>query len=167
MPRGRTRTVTDPTPPLVPGMRPAAPSELSEPEQAIWRKITARLPADYFTAENDALLVQLCRHIRHCDELAKEIAAVRAEMEAVRVGSDTAATRAKAEATLRASWLTLLRAHVLQSRNVGTLSTKLRLTQFSRYMRDAESAAIAARNSPTAPEPWTDWGNDDDGGRKQ
>jgi len=44
------------------------------------------------------------------------------------------------------------------------LSQKLRLTKLSQYTRDAESAAIAARSTPTGPMmPWEDW----PGGRKQ
>jgi hypothetical protein len=164
--RTRGRTVTDPAPPLIPGERPSPPPELTPPEGDAWRRITGRLPGDYFSAETVPMLKELCRHCCRADELAQEIEAVRAEMQAVAVGSDTTATRAKAEAALRASWLTLLRAHGYQSERVGNLSTKLRLTKFSRYMRDAESAAIAARNAPAGPKPWEDWGDGKGGGNR-
>ena len=44
--------------------------------------------------------------------------------------------------------LALMRSHSLQSRRMASLATKLRLSQLSRYTRDAEGATIAARNAP-------------------
>jgi hypothetical protein len=56
----------------------------------------------------------------------------------------------------RAHLFSLMRLHKLQSDAIGRLSQKLRLTKLSQYTRDAESAAIAARNG-AGPRPWTDW----------
>jgi hypothetical protein len=136
MPAGRFKTVTDPTAPVIPGKRPPPPDDLTAEQQAIWSSITGRLPADWFNAENYPLLRELARHVDYSNWLAGAIEKVRAtapdDLEGLR---------------------TLLRAHALQSERIAILSTKLKLTQRSRYTRDGEAAAIASRD---APKPWLD-----------
>jgi hypothetical protein len=140
MASGRHRTVTATVPPLIPGQRPAAPAELSGPQQAQWDSIVARLPAGWITDENAPLLKELCRHISFADDLAHDIEHQRAS-----------------EKPNQRTLLALLRAHGHQTQRLASLATKLRLTQFSRYTRDAEGAAIGARNA--GKHPWDDWGN--------
>jgi hypothetical protein len=141
MAAGRHRTVTSTDAPLIPGQKMPAPSGLSAPQQAQWEAIVARLPTGWITNENAPLLKELCRHVSFAEELAHDIGAARAA--------------GVASKELRA----LLRAHGYQTTRVASLSGKLRLTQLSRYTRDAEGAAIAARSAPTARKPWTDWGD--------
>jgi hypothetical protein len=73
--------------PWVPGERPPPPPELGAVEIESWRSITARLPADFFTAENKPMLKELCRHVRYADELAGDLQAVRATIAEVAAGS--------------------------------------------------------------------------------
>jgi hypothetical protein len=140
---GRSRTITDPSPPQIPGQRMPAPSELTDPQRAQWEAVVARLPTGWITNENAPLLKELCRHISFADELARDIELARA--------SDKPADR---KIVLR-----LMREHGYQTARVASLSTKLRLTHLSRFTRSAESAAIASRNSPSARPPWDDWGH--------
>jgi hypothetical protein len=167
MPRGRTRTVTSATPPLIPGAKLPAPVELSPEQAAVWDRIVGSLPSGWITGGSEPLMKELCRHIDFGDRLSRDIEAARSALTAL--ASEPAAD-AKAEArkaTLcrkaRAHLMSLMRAHLLQTGAIARLSQKLRLTKLSQYTRDAESAAIAARNAPTVPEPWNDW----PGGRRQ
>jgi hypothetical protein len=170
MGRGRTRSVTSATPPMIPGAKLPAPPELSAAQAAIWDRIVNSLPAGWITTSNAPLMTELARHISFADQLAGDIEAARAELAAAVavIADDVKAQKAKAARCrqARALLLSLTRAHLLQSGAVARLSQKLRLTKFSQYTRSAESAAIAARNASTAPEPWNDWrgGN---GGREQ
>jgi len=163
MPRGRTRTVTAIAPPLIPGQRMPAPPELSAEQAAIWDRIITPLPQGWITNGSAPLLKELARHIDFGDRLSRDIEAARSELAAL---VSEAADDAKAEARkatrcrkARAHLLSLMRAHLLQSGAIARLSQKLRLTKLSQYTRSAESAAIAARNAPTVPEPWSDWGD--------
>jgi hypothetical protein len=138
---GRSRTVTATAPPLIPGTKLPPPPELSPAQALVWDRIIAPLPVGWISAENAHLLKELCRHAVYADNLCREIEAARASPDAK-----------------PATVLALMRAHVLQSRCMATLATKLRLTKASRYVRDAEAAAIASRNSPAgAVMPWNDW----------
>jgi hypothetical protein len=167
MPRGRSRTVTATARPLIPGEKLPPPAELSPAQALVWRRIIDPLPTGWITAENSFLLVALCRHVDHCDRLAIDIEAARSE--AASAASEASAAESvnarKAAETRRrraqSRELALLRLHVLESSAVARLSQKLRLTKLSRYTRDAEGAAIAARNA--GPQPWNDWGG---GGRQ-
>jgi hypothetical protein len=116
------------------------PAELSPEQAAIWNRISGRLPDGWITDENAALLVQYARHSVYADQLSRDIEAARASPE-----------------TKPAAVHALMRAHVLQSRCMATLATKLRLTKLSQYVRSSESAAIAARNAGPSVKPWEDW----------
>jgi hypothetical protein len=151
MARGRFRTVTDPNPPLIPGERPRPPADLNAAQRAAWLEITGRLPQGWFPAETHPLLKLLVAHISYADEIAADIAAMRSEI---------AAAASPEARRLQRLLFAMLRAHGLQSERIASLSGKLRLTQRSRYTRDAEAAAIAARNAGNSPEPWVDWDSD-------
>ena len=131
---GRFKTTTDPTAPIIPGRRPPPPDDLTAEQQAIWASITARLPSDWFNSENFPLLRELARHCDYADMLAGKIEAARAASGNIENLRD------------------LLRSHATQSER-SIISTKLKLTQRSRYTRDGEAAAIASRD---APKPWLD-----------
>jgi hypothetical protein len=129
--------------PIIPGARPPPPADLEPVEQATWTAITASLPTDWFTPCNLPMLKELCRHIHYADLLAREITRLR------KLEGD-----AKTEAALRDE----LRAHSLQSERIANLSTKLKLTQRSRYAR-ADAAYSASKDAGPYPKPWTDWGS--------
>ena len=125
--------------PMIPGQSPPPPEELEPDQQLEWEAITARLPVDWFTGENIPMLKELCRHITYARELARQIAKVRAEIQAFMEGSaaDTAgsmviAERRKIQVGLRDELCRLLRSHGYQSERIGNLCTKLRLTKQSR-----------------------------------
>jgi hypothetical protein len=146
MSRAGRRTVTDPSPPIIPGQRPKPPPELNAEQQAIWTSIVGRLPVGWFSGENLPMMKELARHIDFANWLAADIKQARASP-----NPD------------RKDMLALLRAHGYQTERIGNLSTKLRLTKASRFTRDAEAAAIASRNASDDIEPWNDW----PGGRSQ
>ena len=126
---------------IIPGARPPPPDDLQPEEKTTWTTITASLSSDWFTACNLPMLKELCRHIAYADWLAQDITRLR-KLEG----------NAKTEATLRDA----LRAHGLQSERIANLSTKLRLTQRSRYAR-ADAAGSATRDASPYPKPWLDW----------
>jgi hypothetical protein len=147
--------------PIIPGKPPPPPEELEPDQQLEWKTITEGLPGDWFSAANDPLLKELCRHITYARELARQIVKVRAEIQAFMeesaaetAGSMGIAERRKIQAGLRDELCRLLRSHGYQTERIGNLSTKLRLTKQSRY--DASSAYRAARS--TMKKPWLDWG---------
>jgi hypothetical protein len=74
----RSRTVTDPAPPIIPGSRPDPPHELSPEQKAIWSSIVATLPATWFDATTFPLLKELARHIDFANWIASDIAQARA-----------------------------------------------------------------------------------------
>jgi hypothetical protein len=145
MSRAGRRTVTDPTPAIIPGRTPDPPPELNAAQKAIWTSIVGRLPVGWFSGENLPMMKELARHIEFANWLAADIEQARA------AGGDPK------------DRLALMRMHGYQTERIGNLSTKLRLTKASRFTRDAEAAAIASRNAPADVPPWEDW----PGGRSQ
>jgi hypothetical protein len=63
MSRAGRRTVTDPTPPIIPGRTPDPPPELNAAQKAIWTSIVGRLPVGWFSGENLPMMKELARHI--------------------------------------------------------------------------------------------------------
>jgi hypothetical protein len=167
MPRGRTKTVTSATPPLIPGTKMPAPPELSAEQSAAWDRIVGSLPQGWITDGSAPLMKELCRHIDFGDRLSRDIEVARSELAALvnEPADDVKAEKAKAVRCrkARAQILILMRAHLLQTGAIARLSQKLRLTKLSQYTRDSESAAIAARSASSTRPPWEDWG----GGRRQ
>jgi hypothetical protein len=140
---------------IVPGneRRPSPPAQLDARERAIWTKITARLPADWVTAETQPMLVELCRHIRIADDLSADRALARAAIDAIR---KTPEPSAESLAAATQEYRAVLRAHGYQSERIGNLATKLRLTPQARYA--PISASREAAKVIEGPEPWLDWG---------
>jgi hypothetical protein len=156
--------------PIIPGneRRPSPPAQLDTRERRIWSTITARLPADWVTAESEPMLKELVRHIRIADDLWVDLAHARAAIDELRKMPEPSA-EALAEATQE--YRAVLRAHGYQTERIGNLSTKLRLTPQARYA--PSTAKREAAKVIEGPEPWLDWGNDratdpeNGGGRKQ
>jgi hypothetical protein len=148
--------------PIVPGTPaapPEPPPELSEIEAGIWREIAAKMPAGWFTADNAPLLKELCRHIRHADELA-------ADLEVVRDALARAVDRKTVDPVLIEQFLELqkariaiMRAHGYQSERIGNLATKLRLTNQSRYQAQKADRDTRKQPTPGTVKPWLDWGD--------
>ena len=144
--------------PIIPGQRALPPDDLEPDEAAEWNQITARLPDGWFTAENMPMLTQLCRHICYARWLAGAISSIRGQIRAIEASSDPVALGSeKAEAMLSDRLRSFLRAHCDQSERISNISTKLRLTQGSRYTLTAARAASAAGDSPTGRKPWEGW----------
>jgi hypothetical protein len=141
--------------PLMPGSgrRPSPPPELTAREAKIWRDVTQRLPASWFTSDNAMLLKELCRHIRHADDLSIDLTMARTAVDQVRADPKQD-PRGKLRAEATAHYFSLLRAHAHQSERMGQLATKLRLTPSSRYA-PGKAATEAAKAS--YPRPWNDW----------
>jgi hypothetical protein len=148
--------------PIVPGTikRPSPPPELDAREAVIWRRVTKRLPADWINS-GAPLFVELCRHIGFAAALKEDIALARAAIDALRT-AEQPASKLLLDATK--DFRALLRLHALESQQIGTLSTKLRLTPQSRYQ---SSTAKVRATEPEGPEPWNDWQVDDDGGESR
>jgi hypothetical protein len=140
--------------PVIPGKRKSPPPELDEREAKIWREITGRLPASWFTSDNAPLLKELCRHIRNSDDLSADLARARTALDQVQAEPKRDPV-GKLQAEARAAYFTLLRAHGYQSERIGNLSTKLRLTNSSRWQ--ATKAAAETAKASSFPEPWNDW----------
>ena len=139
---------------VIPGKnrRPAAPAELDARERATWSKITASVPAEWFTPESLPMLKELCRHVRISDDLASDLAQARAAVDAIRKQPEPDATRLEEVAK---EYRAVLRAHGYQTERIGNLSTKLRLTPQARM--HSSTAQRAAGKVFEGPEPWNDW----------
>jgi hypothetical protein len=127
--------------PRIPGNRMEPPSELSDEQKAEWLRITAELPSSWFTAENVPLLAQLCRHITYARYLAGLI-----EIDRGLPPDQWDWERLK----------DLLAAHRGESGAMVQLSTKLRLTNQSRYI-ERRTPENERKKVGTGPKPWLDW----------
>jgi hypothetical protein len=150
MPRQNQYAMT----PLVPGneKRPPAPPQLDARERAIWTKITARLPAEWFTPEARPMLKELVRHLCIADDLTADLKLARAAIDEIRKAPQPDA-ESLAEATQE--YRAVLRAHGYQTERIGNRATKLRLTPQARYA-PSTAKREAGKVSPY-PEPWLDW----------
>lgn len=114
--------------------RPEPPDELSGEEAAIWRKITQRMPANWFSSESLHLLQSLCC----CISTARSL---EAELRAMQEAGDILDKRFK----------TLLLLRHREIKNVADLSARLRLSPQSRL--DQRVAGVGHRRAP----PDTPW----------
>lgn len=116
--------------------RPAAPNHLTAAERREWRAIVEQMPADWFPRETHELLARYCRHVMRAREIDAKLTDV--------IGRDDVA----GNLTLLDK-LTAIAAR--ESRLIGDLATKLRLTNQARYTPKA--AATASKKSATG-KPW-------------
>jgi len=109
------------TPPLGPGMRrPAPPEEFGKSERAIWHRIVDACPADYFSPECHPLLGRLVVLIVMSEQMEDRW---------------RAHTLEKRE----------LRTYLDLCRQIGNVTTKLRLTPQSRFNRFEASTRMKNR----------------------
>jgi hypothetical protein len=155
MPQKREQDGLGPILPGSNGKRPPPPAELNPREKVIWRDIAKRLPADWFQT-SQPVLKELCQHIRLADDLMEDVRRAQAVVDELRGTPGPADVKLLVAALreLRAA----LRAHLLQSGQIISLSTKLRLTPQSRYA--PSTAKVRAGETSDGIEPWNDWGND-------
>lgn len=138
---------------------PEPPPELEPPEADIWRAITSKLPGDWFAPEVAVVLKELCRHSRHANDLAVDLATTRQGIAAVRDDPSLSLTeRLAAVGEASKTMERLLRAHGYQSERITNIATKLRLTNQAKI--PAGSAARRARDAMPGEEVklWDDWG---------
>jgi hypothetical protein len=126
----------------VPGACLDAPDSLTPEQKTIWAEITSETPSQWFTAENSALLAQLTRHIDASNYLSKLI-----EVEKALPPDLYDWDRMK-------EMLASLRA---ESGVITSLSTKLRLTNQSRYGERRVPNNKRRQVSIGGGKPWLDW----------
>ena len=145
--------------PIIPGStkRPPPPPGLDPREIKVWRDIVRSLPADWFTSGGQLLLKELCRHIRLSDDTVADIKRERAAVDEV-MAMPKPPTKLLVEALRK--YRAALQCHALQSGQIASLSTKLRLTPQSKYGH--RSAKTAAETVSPYPDPWSDWDLDGD-----
>lgn len=124
----------------IPGQRPPPPAELTKEQAAEWRAIVATKPAEWFSRDTHALLVDLCRHIIMARRVAEQIDAFPLEQ----LSGEEGLERYKVLGGMAER----------HSRVIASLSTKLRITQQSRS--DAGKAATAHKSAAggAAARPW-------------
>jgi hypothetical protein len=170
--RGRWSTEDQRAMPGVVAEPPPPPRELEKSERVIWRSLVAQLPPNWFVPGSQSLLEQLCRHTRYCNELARDITAIRQALDEMKVESalvrrrsekDSAVAREyqnlfRVRAALTKEYRDLLHAHAQQSTRVSSLSVKLRLTVQAKVAVSA-AAKKARDDTPKGIDPWLDWDN--------
>src|SRR5262245_7824042 len=122
-----------------PGLRrPDPPEAFSKAEHASWRRITDACPPDWFTPECQPLLARLCFLIVMTEQLETKLRAGGFHFED------------KNEA----------RAYFDASKQIISISTRLRLSPQSRYNRHEAGTRMKHRSH----RPWESHGDDDDAG---
>jgi hypothetical protein len=136
-PKEPARTVTA----QVPGSPLDPPDDLTPEQKMEWYRVTAEVPATWFTAENGPLLAQLCRHICNARFIAGLIEV------------------AKGLPPDQFEWAPLqemFQALRAESGAIVQLSTKLRLTNQSRYV-ERRTPGNERKKVGAGPKPWNDW----------
>lgn len=137
MPRGRKKALT-----VIPGGfgtgRPPPPVELSDRQAQIWRDVVETEAAELFaTAATKNLLVDYCRH----RETGESYSVLIESFDRDWIKTEDGLNRFRA----------LCRGRDVETRAAVTLAMKLRLTNQSRYVKDA--AAVASRKAAGV-RPW-------------
>lgn len=116
--------------------RPTSPLELTPEQSDEWVKIVNSMPADWFSPENHALLMQYCRHVVNARRLAQLI-----DQECAR------------DEVSQKNLCDLMAAEHKQSSAMKALAASMRLSQQSKY--NAQSASTASKRSgKTVKRPW-------------
>jgi len=136
------------------------PPELSEPEQNVWRKIVASQAPGWFTDGNAPLLRELCRHIQQTERIMADLAAIEKASETALDRTTVDPVKLELMIEVARSRTALIKLHVQVSRQIGDLSTRLRLSNQSRY-EGVRAKSEAEKEAPSSiPEPWLDWGRE-------
>jgi hypothetical protein len=125
-----------------------APADLSEEERAEWDRIVARFPPHWFDHANGVLLRELCHHATLAKKLSEELANARRWK---------LTTNSPEGARRRQIFRQLLRMAQAETHAIVSLSTKLRLTNSSHRLPDANRGRGDERRFNTVPQgkpPW-------------
>ena len=106
------------TPQIQAVQRPDAPYDLTDEEVDTWRAVVEALPADWFPPETHGLLTSYCRHIVRERRLAQLIQQAEG-----------------AEALDIPEYERLLKMLSRESQAIGSLATRMRISQQSSYDR--------------------------------
>lgn len=117
----------------LPGQRPEPLESLAEEEAAVWRRIVASLPHDWFAAGTYILLADYCRRWVRAERLADVI-------------------KKQPEETSIRDRIALYENEDDNSKLMMALATKMRITQQSKYTTKA--AGTAANSAGPARKPW-------------
>jgi hypothetical protein len=134
MPRRSAASLAVASPAL--GQRPSPPHTLSDRQRALWVQIVSAKPSDWFAQDSLPMLVALVAHVETFELVEREFR-----------GADDLSTVDK---LLWMDRLSKLRER--ESRAIASLSTKLRLTNQSRYTPKAANTAAGRRQG--GPAPW-------------
>jgi hypothetical protein len=99
---------------IVPGQGRPEPKALYKVEAAIWQEIVGAMPAHWFTPASQPLLRCLVRHIANAECIAPRLARAR-------------------ESTDWKALKELLKLYELETRNIASMSARLRLTPQARW----------------------------------
>ena len=117
------------------GRRPPPPSALSDRQKSLWVQITAAKPPDWFGPDTWPLLWALTAHTETFEDIQRELGCL----------DDL-------DPPVKRYWLDrLTKMRERETRAIASISTKLRLTQQSRYTPGA--ANTASKRHPCA-RPW-------------
>jgi hypothetical protein len=94
--------------------RPDAPYELTDEQASEWHKVVGSMPADWFPVETHGLLTQYCKHVVAARRVSQLIDA-----------------EEKAEKLDLDAYDTLLKMQDRESKIMGQLATRMRITQQS------------------------------------
>jgi hypothetical protein len=119
---------------------PAAPAFLQPDEAEQWDVYVRAMPPDWFPAETQPLLAELCQSITYSHRVAAELHAI--------------GSLSRDESFQK--FMELLRAKIQVSALIMQLSTKMRLTNQSR-LRSEKASALAENRFP---KPWDLTGDD-------
>lgn len=109
------------------GERPEPPAALNDRAQDEWRRISNRMPSDWFTDETLAILQAHCEHV--------------AEGEALQLMIEKVRKTAMKDDEAFARYKDLLKMKEAQTRTILSSGTKMRLLQQSSYTTKASATA--------------------------
>lgn len=110
--------------------RLSVPTDLTDAEAGLWRKVVDSKPADWFGEDTAPLLKEYVRAAMMCDRLDEAMRAKSGDVSELK---------------------SLLQMRDLESKRATTLATKMRLTPQSRY---TPQAASTANKKASGARPW-------------
>jgi len=122
----------------IPGQRPEPPVDLSPRAADEWRAVVARMPFDWFTRENQALLVSYCANVCQLSLVRERLADF--DVRSLRDNDGLV------------SFEKLSRIADMHVKTLANLATRMRMTQQSRYR--ADKAITAVNSAGTGRKPW-------------
>jgi phage terminase small subunit len=132
--RGRQSQEAQTTLTAIIDRRPEPPEGLNDFQQAVWRRVVATRPSDWFRPDTRDLLVSYCRHVWHAARI-DELLEARFETD---------------EPQKRGEIPEMLKARERESRVMLALARSMRITQQSQY--DPKTAK--RRKEPLGTPPW-------------